>query len=206
MRAPAAIALVSLLVACGGAHTASTSAPTPARAPADAPPRYVAGSNRYRVESNSRYVQEVMGNSSEVTLGQSMLFTAALAMDSGRIAMSATVESLTISLINSYVDGRHEQELADLVEELYPGFPVTMSSAVLPEFREYERTLTACMNSYVRPQVARYVDSLLRGMTPADLPVQEIPTVEFAINLKTANRLGIKVPQGMIIRPDEVYR
>ena len=41
-----------------------------------------------------------------------------------------------------------------------PGFPVTMSSAVLPEFREYERTLTACMNSYVRPQVARYVDSL----------------------------------------------
>src|SRR5690349_8724619 len=77
------------------------------------------------------------------------------------------VESLTISLINSYVDGRHEQELADLVEELYPGFPVTMSSAVLPEFREYERTLTACMNSYVRPQVARYVDSLqseLRGL------------------------------------------
>jgi N-methylhydantoinase A len=70
------------------------------------------------------------------------------------------VESLTVSLINSYVDGRHEQEVADLVEELYPGFPVTISSAVLPEFREYERTLTACMNSYVRPRVARYVDSL----------------------------------------------
>jgi putative tryptophan/tyrosine transport system substrate-binding protein len=53
---------------------------------------------------------------------------------------------------------------------------------------------------------ARYVDSLLKGVSPADLPVQEIPTVEFAINLKTANRLGIKVPQGMIIRADEVYR
>ena len=61
------------------------------------------------------------------------------------------VESLTISLINSYVDGRHEQEIADIVERLHPGFPVTISSAVLPEFREYERTLTACMNSYVRP-------------------------------------------------------
>src|SRR3954468_13193121 len=45
--------------------------------------------------------------------------------------VASGVESLTISLINSYVDGRHEQELADLVEELYPGFPVTMSSAVL---------------------------------------------------------------------------
>jgi putative tryptophan/tyrosine transport system substrate-binding protein len=53
---------------------------------------------------------------------------------------------------------------------------------------------------------ARYVDSLLRGKSPADLPVREIPTVEFAINLATANRLGIKVPQGMIIRADEVYR
>jgi putative ABC transport system substrate-binding protein len=53
---------------------------------------------------------------------------------------------------------------------------------------------------------ARYVDSLLRGMSPADLPVQEIPKIELAINLETAARLGIKVPQEMIIRADEVYR
>ncbi|MBE2314949.1 hydantoinase/oxoprolinase family protein [Solirubrobacter sp. CPCC 204708] len=75
------------------------------------------------------------------------------------------VESLTISLINSYVNGAHEQEIADLVEELHPGFPVTLSSAVLPEFREYERTLTACMNSYVRPQVAQYVDRLQSSLS-----------------------------------------
>ena len=65
-----------------------------------------------------------------------------------------------MSLINSYVNGATSSEIADLVEELHPGFPVTISSAVLPEFREYERTLTACMNSYVRPQVAAYVDRL----------------------------------------------
>jgi putative ABC transport system substrate-binding protein len=53
---------------------------------------------------------------------------------------------------------------------------------------------------------ARYVDSVLKGTLPADLPVEEVPTVEFAINLKTAARLGIKVPQDMIIRADEVYR
>jgi N-methylhydantoinase A len=75
------------------------------------------------------------------------------------------VESLTISLINSYVNGAHEQQIADLVEELHPGFPVTISSAVLPEFREYERTLTACMNSYVRPQVAQYVDRLQASLS-----------------------------------------
>lgn len=53
---------------------------------------------------------------------------------------------------------------------------------------------------------ARYVDSILKGMSPADLPVEEIPTVEFAINLETAKRLGIKVPPSMIIRADKVYR
>src|SRR5690349_2170831 len=74
--------------------------------------------------------------------------------------VASGVESLTISLINSYVDGRHEQQIADVVERLHPGFPVTLSSAVLPEFREYERTLTACMNFYVRPRVAAYVDRL----------------------------------------------
>ena len=46
------------------------------------------------------------------------------------------------------------------MERLYPGFPVTLSAHVLPEFREYERTLTACMNSYVRPKVATYVEEL----------------------------------------------
>lgn len=53
---------------------------------------------------------------------------------------------------------------------------------------------------------ARYVDRILRGSKPADLPVQEVSTVDFAINLATAARLGIKVPQDMIIRAHEVYR
>src|SRR3954453_11385205 len=75
------------------------------------------------------------------------------------------VESLTVGLVNSYVNGAHEQEIADLVEELYPGFPVTQSAAGLPEFRESERTLTACMNSYVRPQVASYVDRLQSSLS-----------------------------------------
>jgi N-methylhydantoinase A len=77
-----------------------------------------------------------------------------------RDLIDSGVESLTISLINAYVDGRHEREIAAIVEEVRPGFPVTVSSDVLPEFREYERTLTACMNSYVRPTVASYVDGL----------------------------------------------
>ncbi len=77
-----------------------------------------------------------------------------------RDLIGSGVESLTVGLVNSYVSGRHEQQIGELVERLYPGFPVTLSSEVLPEFREYERTLTACMNSYVRPKVQHYVEHL----------------------------------------------
>jgi len=67
------------------------------------------------------------------------------------------VETLTVALINSYVNGAHEQQIGEIGRAALPGFPVTLSAEVLPEFREYERALTACMNSYVRPKVADYV-------------------------------------------------
>jgi N-methylhydantoinase A len=82
-----------------------------------------------------------------------------------RDLIDSGVESLTVSLINAYVDGRHEREIAEIVESIHPGFPVTVSSDVLPEFREYERTLTACMNSYVRPTVSAYVDRLQSSLS-----------------------------------------
>jgi N-methylhydantoinase A len=77
-----------------------------------------------------------------------------------RDLVESGVETLTVALINSYVNGAHERQIGEIVERLYPGFPVTLSSEVLPEFREYERALTACMNSYVRPRVAAYVNRL----------------------------------------------
>ena len=82
-----------------------------------------------------------------------------------RDLVESGVETLTVALINSYVNGAHEREIGEIVERLYPGFPVTLSSEVLPEFREYERALTACMNSYVRPKVADYVNRLQEQLT-----------------------------------------
>src|SRR5262245_34577573 len=78
--------------------------------------------------------------------------------------VASGVESLTVALINSYVNGEHERQIGAIVERLYPGFPVTLSSDVLPEFREYERALTACMNSYVRPKVATYIQQLQNAL------------------------------------------
>jgi N-methylhydantoinase A len=70
------------------------------------------------------------------------------------------IEALTISLINSYANPAHERRIAVIAREMFPNLPITLSSEVLPEFREYERTLTAALNAYVAPTVGRYLDNL----------------------------------------------
>ena len=70
------------------------------------------------------------------------------------------IESLTVSLINAFANDAHEKRIRTIAQEELPGVPVSLSSEVVPEMQEYERTVTTVANSYVRPRVARYVRSL----------------------------------------------
>src|SRR5215218_141451 len=70
------------------------------------------------------------------------------------------IQALAVSLINSFADPAHEKRIGELATEILPGVPVSLSSDVLPEMREYERTLTTVANGYVQPQVKKYVQNL----------------------------------------------
>ncbi|MDD9984514.1 MAG: hydantoinase/oxoprolinase family protein, partial [Gammaproteobacteria bacterium] len=88
-----------------------------------------------------------------------------------RELLDTGVESITVSLMHSYANDTHEQRLKALIMEMVletgADVPVSLSSEILPEFREYERTLVTVMNAYVRPSMRRYLQSLddkLRGV------------------------------------------
>lgn len=72
----------------------------------------------------------------------------------------AGVEAITVSLINSYVNGAHEARIGAIAAEIMPGVPVSLSHEVLPEMQEYERTLSTVANASVRPVVSNYISKL----------------------------------------------
>jgi N-methylhydantoinase A len=74
------------------------------------------------------------------------------------------VEALTICFINAYLNGAHEQRAKEVAAEIFTDIPISISSDLVPEMQEYERTETTVVNSYVRPQVAKYVDNLNRSL------------------------------------------
>ena len=80
------------------------------------------------------------------------------------------VEAIAISLLHAYRNPVHELELAALVAEMAPGLPVSRSSEIVPEIREFERTSTTVANVYVMPLMARYLEDLERKIRDLGVP------------------------------------
>ena len=74
------------------------------------------------------------------------------------------IEALTISLINSFANPANEKAVAKVAKKVFGRMPISLSSEVVPEMQEYERTITTVANSYVRPKVEKYIRNLTREL------------------------------------------
>jgi N-methylhydantoinase A len=74
------------------------------------------------------------------------------------------VESIAVGLLHSFVNPTHERRIRDILIVELPGVPVSLSSDVSPEMREWERFSTTVANAYVQPLMARYLRRLAEEM------------------------------------------
>jgi N-methylhydantoinase A len=76
------------------------------------------------------------------------------------VLKNTRVESVAVCFLHSYVNPEHERIVGDIVRERLPDCYVSLSHEILREYREYERTSTTVVNSYIGPRVAGYVRNL----------------------------------------------
>lgn len=81
------------------------------------------------------------------------------------------IESLAICLLNSYANSRHENIVKTIVNEAFPHISQTLSSILVPEIGEYERTSTTTLNAYIQPTIATYLSKLNKRLKEAGLNV-----------------------------------
>ena len=80
------------------------------------------------------------------------------------------IMAIGVCLLFAYANPGHEQQIGEIVAELYPEAIVSLSHEILGEFKEYERMSTTLVNAYVMPIVKRYLDDLQKRMGGMGIP------------------------------------
>jgi len=70
------------------------------------------------------------------------------------------IATVGICLMHSYANAAHERRTAEIVAQEYPGCTLSLSSDVLPEYREYERAVTTLVDAFIKPHMSRYLDRI----------------------------------------------
>jgi N-methylhydantoinase A len=102
-----------------------------------------------------------------------------LALDESAVRRAAEVfrdagiHAVTVCFLHAYANPAHEQRAKSIVRDVLPDAYLSISSEVLPEFREYERLSTTVLNAAVGPRMARYLDRFLERMR--DLGIAQEP-------------------------------
>ena len=123
------------------------------------------------------------------------------------------VESLAIVFLFSFINPTHERALASAIRAAYPNVSVSVSSELLPEYREFERTATTVVNAYVQPLVARYLEQLAGRIGAGRDGTRTVHVMQSSGGIldidnaaKESGRLVLSGPAGGVVGAFEVAR
>jgi N-methylhydantoinase A len=103
------------------------------------------------------------------------------------------IDTLGVCFLHSYANPAHEERMAGVLAREHPGAVVSLSSQVLPEYREYERSVTTLIDAAVKPRMSRYLSSVAHRL--ADLRAEAVP-----LHVMTSNG-GVATAADIIGRP-----
>jgi N-methylhydantoinase A len=86
-------------------------------------------------------------------------------VEAARVLARRGITSVAVCLLHAYVNNAHEKVVRDIFAREIPGVSISISSEVLPEFREYERSSTTALNAYLAPIVSGYLHRLQQAVT-----------------------------------------
>lgn len=122
----------------------------------------------------------------------------------------ARVDAIAICFLHAYRNSVHEERAAQLVRSRMPDVSVSISSTIVPEIREYERTSTTVANAYVQPLASQYLHRLRHETTDKGATCDFLPVVSSgsAVPLETASAQPIRLlesgPAAGAIRSAEI--
>ena len=109
-----------------------------------------------------------------------------------RVLRCEGVESIAVCFLFSYLNPAHELRVQQLIEEEFPEAFVTTSADVSPQFREFERFTTTCLNAFLGPKVRAYIDELSNRLKEAGSNTE--------LHIMTSNG-GVTTPRAISGKP-----
>lgn len=125
------------------------------------PPALIPRDRRFEVVERIGPTGEVLTELEEESLARAV-----------RSLGASGVESIAICFLHAYRNPAHEERAKQVVSTLLPNVYVTLSSEIVPEFREFERMSTTTVNAFVGPKMALYIDQFRERMRSIGIPAQ----------------------------------
>ena len=168
----------------------------------DSPPPLVERSHRFEVDERVDFKGKIIKN----------LFHKDVTSLEKNIKKLKNIDGIAICLLFSFLNTENENKLKKILSKKFPNLPISISSEVQPEFREYERFSTTTINAYLQPEVGKYMNNLKEGIIKKD-PNIEVNIFQSSGGLTTISkasnfpvRMALSGPAAGVVGASEITK